>query len=256
MRIALVDSGIGLLSTAAALRRVRPDADLILSMDPDHMPWGPRSVPEIVGRALAGARAVLGERPDALVVACNTASVHALQALRAELEPRIPVIGTVPAVKPAADRGAPFAIWATPATTGSPYQRDLIDRFARGVEVTPVACPGLADAVERADPVAVGEAVDRAAAHTPADVSAVVLGCTHYDLVGEAITAALGERVTLFTAADAVAAQTLRRLGAALRPDAPRTGELRVYASGRPARLPEAALAYRAGALLTTEAAA
>ncbi|HLU98485.1 MAG TPA: aspartate/glutamate racemase family protein [Thermobifida alba] len=256
MRIALVDSGIGLLSTAAALRRVRPDADLILSMDPDHMPWGPRSVPEIVGRALAGARAVLGDHPDALVVACNTASVHALQALRAELEPRIPVIGTVPAVKPAADRGAPFAIWATPATTGSPYQRDLIDRFARGVEVTPVACPGLADAVERADPAAVDEAVDRAAAHTPADVSAVVLGCTHYDLVGEAITAALGERVTLFTAADAVAAQTLRRLGAAPRPDAPRTGDLRVYASGRPSRLPEAALAYRAGALLATEAAA
>jgi len=256
VRIALVDSGIGLLSTAAALRRLRPDADLILSMDPDHMPWGPRSVPEIVARALAGARAVLDEGPDAVVVACNTASVHALQPLRDELEPRIPVVGTVPAVKPAADRGAPFAIWATPATTGSPYQRDLIDRFARGVAVTPVACPGLADAVERADRDAVEEAVGRAAARTPSDVSAVVLGCTHYDLVSEAVTAALGEQVTLFTAADAVAAQALRRLGEAPRPDAPRTGVLRVYASGRPAQLPEAALSYRAGALLAEGVAA
>jgi len=247
VRIALVDSGIGLLSTAAALRRIRPDADLILSMDPDYMPWGPRSVPEIVARALAGARAVLDEQPDAVVVACNTASVHALESLRAELEPRIPVIGTVPAVKPAADRGAPFAIWATPATTGSPYQRDLIDRFARGIAVTPVACPGLADAVERADPAAVAEAVDHAAAHTPADVSAVVLGCTHYDLVSDVITAALGEHVTLFTAADAVAAQALRRIGVSPQPDAPRTGGLRVYASGRPAQLPEAALTYRRG---------
>ena len=82
MRIALVDSGIGLLSTAAALRRIRPDADLILSMDPDYMPWGPRSVPEIVARALAGARAVLDEQPDAVVVACNTVSAVALKALR------------------------------------------------------------------------------------------------------------------------------------------------------------------------------
>ncbi|TDQ48190.1 glutamate racemase [Actinorugispora endophytica] len=253
MRIVLVDSGIGLLSTAAALREARPDADLILSMDPDHMPWGPRSTAEITRRVLAGARAALAEGPDAVVVACNTASVHALEPLRAELEPRIPVVGTVPAVKPAADRGGPFAIWATPATTGSPYQRGLVERFARGTAVTPVACPGLADAVERADSSSVRDAVARAAERTPADTSAVVLGCTHYDLVEEWISAVLGDGVALFTAAGAVAAQTLRRLGAEARPGAPRTGALRVYASGRPAEMPEAALRYPAGALLAAE---
>ncbi|MFC7330053.1 glutamate racemase [Marinactinospora rubrisoli] len=256
MRIVLVDSGIGLLSTAAALRQARPDADLVLSMDPDHMPWGPRTAEEIVDRALAGARAALAERPDAVVVACNTASVHALSALRAELEPGVPVIGTVPAVKPAADRGGPVAIWATPATTGSPYQRDLIDRFARGVPVTPVPCDGLADAIEAADEAAVDAAVARAARLTPAEVRGVVLGCTHYDLVGGRIAAALGHRPVMFTAAAAVAAQTLRRLGTTARPDAPHTGTLRVLASGRPGELPAAALRYPAGALLAAAPAA
>ncbi|RCV52405.1 glutamate racemase [Marinitenerispora sediminis] len=250
MRIALIDSGIGLLSTAAALREARPDADLVLSMDPDHMPWGPRTAEEIIARALAGARAALADRPDAVVVACNTASVHALEALRAELEPETPVVGTVPAVKPAADRGEPFAIWATPATSGSPYQRDLIRRFANGVPVTPVPCDGLADAVDAADGAAIDEAVARAAARTPAEVRAVVLGCTHYDLVGDRISAALGHRPALFTAAGAVAAQTLRRLGTTARPEAARTGTLRVLASGRPGGLPPAALRYPAGALL------
>jgi glutamate racemase len=250
VRIALVDSGIGMLSTAAALRAARPDADLLLSMDPDHMPWGPRSPENIIGRVLAGARAALPWGPDAVVVPCNTASVHGLDALRAEFEPGVPVIGTVPPIKPAAAGGGPIAVWSTVATTRSRYQRDLIDRFAGDAAVAPVPCPGLAEAVESADPGAVAAAVADAAGRTPADVAAIVLGCTHYDLVGTEIAAALGNRPTLFTAAPAVAAQTLRRLGAAAVPERPRTGTVAVLASGRPAALPGAALAYPAGAAL------
>ncbi|GAA3724124.1 glutamate racemase [Salinactinospora qingdaonensis] len=255
MRIALIDSGLGLLSTAAALRAARPDADLILSMDPQHMPWGPRSPEEITRRALAGARAALATEQgshgvDALVVACNSASVHALPTLRAHLEPTVPVVGTVPAIKPAADGGGPVAIWATPATTDSPYQRDLIARFARGAQVAPVACEGLAGAVESGDTAAVAAAIATAAERTPPDVAAVVLGCTHYDLVSEPITAALGEGVELFTAATAVAAQTLRRLQVQRRPDASPTGRLTVLSSGHPGELPAPALTYPAGAFL------
>ncbi len=150
-----MDSGIGLLPAAAAVRRLRPDADLVLSSDPDGMPWGPRAPEDLTARALTVARAAAAHAPDALVVACNTASVHALPTLRAELEPRIPVIGTVPAIKPAAAAGGPVAIWATPATTGSPYQRRLIAEFGAGVDVTEVPCPGLAEAVQHADSAAV-----------------------------------------------------------------------------------------------------
>ncbi len=255
MKIALMDSGIGLLAAAAAVRRLRPDAELVLSSDPDGMPWGPRTPADLTGRALDVARAAAAHRPDALIVACNTASVHSLPALRAELEPGIPVIGTVPAIKPAAAAGGRVAIWATPATTGSPYQRGLIGEFAAGARVTEVPCPGLADAVEAADDDAVTAAVAAAAALTPADVTDVVLGCTHYELVETAIRAALAERtqgaeLVFHGSAEPVAVQALRRIGARPEPGLPATGSLTVLRSGRLGALPAAALGYAEGRLL------
>ncbi|MGW4256776.1 glutamate racemase, partial [Streptomyces californicus] len=85
MKIALMDSGIGLLAAAAAVRLLRPDAELVLSSDPASMPWGPRTPEELTALALDVARAAAAHRPDALIIACNTASVHALPAIRAEL---------------------------------------------------------------------------------------------------------------------------------------------------------------------------
>lgn len=250
MKIGLVDSGIGLLAAAAALRRARPDADLVLSSDPEGLPWGPRSGPDVAGRALDCARAAAAYDLDALVVACNTASVHALPTLRAAFEPALPVVGTVPAIKPAAAAHPTVAIWATPATTGSPYQRDLIAQFGGGSAVTEVACPGLADAVQSADPGAVAAAIGTAALATPPGVAAVVLGCTHYELVADRIAAAVPGAV-LYSSADAVAAQALRRIGAmASAPDPSRTGSIDVLLNGRPAALPPEALAYPEGAAL------
>ncbi|MFJ5934679.1 glutamate racemase [Streptomyces sp. NPDC093071] len=261
MKIALMDSGIGLLPAAAAVRRLRPDADLLLSNDPDGMPWGPRTPEDLTGRALDVALAAAEHRPQALIVACNTATVHALPALRAALEPGVPVIGTVPAIKPAAAGGGKIAIWATPATTGSAYQRGLIRDFAGDAEVTEVPCPGLADAVEHADQEAVDRAVAAAAALTPPDVRAVVLGCTHYELVEDRILAALETRrraglppLVFHGSADAVAAQALRRIGAEPAPGAEPTGTLSVLLSGRPGRLPAPALAYAEGRRLTETA--
>ncbi|MFI9202595.1 glutamate racemase [Streptomyces sp. NPDC053048] len=256
MKIALMDSGNGLLAAAAAVHRMRPDADLVLSSDPASMPWGPRTPEDVVERALACARAAAERRPDALIVACNTASVHALDAIRAELEPGLPVIGTVPAIKPAAAAGGPVAVWATPVTTGSPYQRGLIRDFASGVDVTEVPCPGLADAVQRADSDAVDLAVEAAAAATPRGVRSVVLGCTHYELVAERIRAAVQDPaappLTLYGSAEAVAAQALRRIGAAPAPDAEPSGGLTVLFAGQEAELEPASLFYPEGRSLVT----
>lgn len=249
-----MDSGIGLLAAATAVRRLRPDAELVLSSDPGSMPWGPRTPEDVTARALAVAEAAAAHRPDALIVACNTASVRALPALRARLEPGVPVIGTVPAIKPAAAGGGTVAIWATPATTGSPYQRGLIREFADGVTVTEVPCPGLADAVEHADQAGIDAAIAAAAARTPDDVRAVVLGCTHYELVAERIRAAVQQPgvapLVLHGSAGAVAAQALRRIGENPAPDAPANGSLTVLLGGREGTLPETALTYEEGRLL------
>jgi len=254
MRIALINSGLGLLAAAAELHRLRPDAELVLAMDPDGMPWGPRTPDDIARRALTGARAAAAFGPDAIVFACNTGTVHALGALRAEFEPGIPIIGTVPAIKPAAAHNDSVAIWATVATTASAYQRQLIADFAGSAQVTAVACPGLADAVDAGDEAGTRSAVADAAARTPAGCGAVVLGCTEYELAAGEIAAAL-PGTTLFGSAAAVAAQALRRAwtdgSGTPPPGAPRgTGTVQVLLSGRRADLPAAALRYPEGRLL------
>lgn len=249
-----MDSGIGLLAATAAVRRLRPDADLVLSLDPAGMPWGPRTPEDLTARAVAVAEAAAAHGPDALIVGCNTATVHALTALRDRLEPGLPVIGTVPAIKPAAAGGGPVAIWATPATTGSPYQQGLIRDFADGVPVAEVPCWGLAEAVEHADQAAIDEAVTAAAGLTPDDVTTVVLGCTHYELVGDRIRAAVQRPdrppLALHGSAGAVAAQALRRIGARPEPDAAATGTVTVLLNGQEGALPAPALAYAEGRLL------
>jgi glutamate racemase len=277
MRIALINSGLGLLAAAAELHRLRPDADLVLAMDPDGMPWGPRTAADIAQRSLAAARAAVAFQPDVLVFACNTGTVHALGALRAEFEPGLPVVGTVPAIKPAAAHSGSVAIWATVATTASAYQRRLIADFAGPARVTAVACPGLADAIDSGDEAGTRAAVADAAGRTPAGCGAVVLGCTEYELAADVIGAAL-PGATLFGSATAVAAHALRRAGArggspaeppgaACRAgtDAPaaevpgmsrRAGAVRVLLSGRQADLPAAALRYPEGRLLARLAAA
>ena len=255
MRFALINSGIGLLAAAAELRRLRPDADLVLAMDPDGMPWGPRTPADIADRSLACAKAAAESRPDVMIMACNTGSVHALDALRAAFEPAVPVVGTVPAIKPAAAAASTLAIWATEATTASAYQHQLIDRFANGARVIPVACPGLADAIDAGDQAAASAAVAAAASRTPPECQAVVLGCTEYELAADLISAAV-PGAALFSSAAAVAAQALRRAPAE---PAPATGADRgsvsVLLSGRAADLPAAALRYPAGRFLAQPAA-
>jgi glutamate racemase len=258
MRFALLNSGLGLLAAATDLHRLRPDADLVIAMDPDGMPWGPRTPEDIAERSLKIARAAASFDPDVIVLACNTGSVHALEALRAEFEPGIPVVGTVPAIKPAAAVASSVAIWATVATTASEYQSRLIEEFGAHAAVTPVACPGLATAIDSGDSAATDVAIAAAARRTPSGCGAVVMGCTEYELAADQISVAV-PGAALFGSAAAVAAQALRRAiraGASSQaaPGAP-AGTLSVLLSGRPAELPPAALQYRQGRQLALLAA-
>jgi glutamate racemase len=247
-RIALIDSGLGMLPTAGWLRHLRPDVHLDLLMDPAGMPWGARPGEWIVDRVLGAARLAIARGADAVVVPCNTASVTALVPLRAELEPARPVVGTVPAVKPAAASGDPFGIWATERTSASAYQADLVSLFATPGQATAVPCPGLADAVEVADAGAVAAAVGVGASRTPPDAHGIVLGCTHYPLVSDAIAAAL-PGVRLYDSSRAVAGQALRRLGLDPVPGADPAG-ISVVLSGDEGDLPTTARAYPVGVAL------
>ena len=160
----------------------------------------------------------------------------------------MPVIGTVPAIRPAAAAGGPVAIWSTAATTSSDYLRGLVDAFAADVETYPVAALGLAEAIESGDRASIDECIAYAVSRTPAGVRSLVLGCTHYGLVVDRIVAALGGDVTVHDSPVAVARQTLRRIGLEPRPDGARGQASRPCSSAvEPARCPTSWGAYPAG---------
>ncbi|RVW01086.1 glutamate racemase [Rhodococcus xishaensis] len=251
MIVALIDSGLGLLPTSAWLRRLRPDLDLMLSLDPDGAPWGPRDEQWVIDRVVGSARLAVDSGAGVVVLPCNTASVTALDHVRAELGPEVPVIGTVPAIKPAAAMCDSVAIWATAATTASAYQAKLVEQFANGSSVVGVACHGLADAIDRGDLDGAREAIASAADRTPVDVTGIVLGCTHYPLVADEIVTQLRDDVVLFDSAEAVAAQTLRRIDALGR-DSTGNGTVEVILSGSRGVLPASAASFDAGRLLLT----
>ena len=255
-----MDVGLGMLATAYEVRRLRPDADLVLATDPDGMPWGVRTPQDLTARALLVAGSVAAERPDLLIVACNTATLYALPAIQQCVGPGMPVLGTFPAVRSAAEAGGAFAVWGTPTGVDSSQLHELIRRHAADLPVASVACHGLSDAIERADPEAVTAAITAAADRTPGDVRSVLLACTHYELVVPQIRAVLRRGAqaapTLRGTAESLAAQALTRLGLRPRPGAPATGRLTVLRSGREEALPAAAEAYPQGRLLQASIAA
>jgi glutamate racemase len=196
--ILMFDSGVGGLSVLAPTRALLPQASYVYVADNGGFPYGIRSEAEIAARvpALLG-RLVERHRPRLVVIACNTASTIALAAVRAALD--LPVVGTVPAIKPAAERSRTRAIGVlgTAATVRQPYVDDLSARFAADCLVLR---HGSARLVELAEAKLRGEETD------PADYAAVlagllgqpggdridtvVLACTHFPLVADELAAA------------------------------------------------------------------
>ncbi|WP_205478656.1 glutamate racemase [Sphingomonas arenae] len=197
--ILFFDSGVGGLSVLQPTRELLPHAPLVYAADSAAYPYGTRTEQEIAARvpALLG-RLVERHRPRLAVIACNTASTIALDHVRAALE--IPVVGTVPAIKPAAEqsRTRVIGVLGTPATVRQPYVDDLAERFAGdcqvlrhgSVELVALAERKLAgeDIAQAEVAAAVRPLLDQTAG-TPMDV--VVLACTHFPLLAEGLAQAL-----------------------------------------------------------------
>ncbi|MFL5731930.1 MAG: glutamate racemase [Chloroflexia bacterium] len=234
------DSGFGGLSVVADLRRLLPDEDIIYYGDNANCPYGGRSDEWLRARCLEITDFLLGEGAKAIVVACNTASAAGLEHLRAIHG--VPIVGLVPAVKPAvaATRTGRIGVFATHATIRGQLLADVIERFAApaGVEVVTVAPEGFVEAVERGDPQ--GPDAERAVRRSIAPmlergVDAIVLGSTHYPFLKPVLRKVAGEGVQLIDSGEGVARQTRRVLEARhlLHPPGER-GSLTVYTSGDP----------------------
>ncbi|MFT3955637.1 MAG: glutamate racemase [Piscinibacter sp.] len=238
-RIGVFDSGVGGLSLLRALHRRLPGATLHYVADSAYAPYGERSEAEIRERSLRIAAHLLAAGAGMLVVACNTATAAAVDALRTRW-PAIPVVGIEPGLKPAlaASRSGRVGVMATSATLRSERFGALLAREVGERFVHLQACTGLADAIERLDPedAALAALIERHCAPLrAARVDAVALGCTHYPLVREQIEQALGREVHVVDTSEAVAEQAARRLGATAAAGTPPPALLET--TGDPARL-------------------
>lgn len=191
--ILFFDSGVGGLSVLGPTRVLLPSAPIVYAADSAGFPYGGRTEAEIASRvpALLG-RLVERFQPRLAVIACNTASTIALEHVRSALD--LPVVGTVPAIKPAAEasRSRVIGVLGTEATVRQPYVDDLAARFASDCTILRHGSPEL---VELAEAKLAGRPVSVDAVHAAAQplfsapegsrIDTVVLACTHFPLLAD-----------------------------------------------------------------------
>jgi glutamate racemase len=212
----IFDSGVGGLSVLRPIRALMPNAPIVYAADSAGYPYGTKSPGEIEARvpALLG-RLVERYDPELIVIACNTASTIALDAVRAALD--LPIVGTVPAVKPAAalSKSRVIGVLGTEATVRQPYVDRLAAQFASDCAVIR---HGSAELVDLAEAKLRGDATDLGAYSRilgamfdqprGEDMDTVVLACTHFPLVQEELQAASPRPLAFVDGKEGIARRT------------------------------------------------
>jgi len=213
--VGVFDSGVGGLSVLLEIRRALPHEDLLYAADSGYAPYGEKSPEFIEQRALAIVEFLVQQGAKTVVVACNTATGIAVDALRARWS--MPIVAIEPAIKPAVatTKSGVVGVLATSQTIASARFSRLVETFAVGVEILPQSCPGLVERIEEGDlsgPAArsLVEKYVRPLLERGADT--LVLGCTHYPFVASAIEDVAGSGVVIINPAAAVARELRRRL--------------------------------------------
>ncbi|MDO3666694.1 glutamate racemase [Acinetobacter higginsii] len=213
--IGVFDSGVGGLSVAQEIARHLPNERIIYYADTAHVPYGARSDQEIRQLTAQAIEWLYRQGCKIAVVACNTASAFSLDYLRDHYGERFPIVGLVPALKPAViqTQSKVVAVLATPATFRGQLIKDVISKFAEpaGVNVLTVTNLDLVPFVEAGQEMSqaclnVLQQILQPVVEQRADY--LVLGCTHYPFLKQAIHQIFAEKLKLIDSGQAVARQT------------------------------------------------
>lgn len=233
--IGFFDSGVGGLSVLKDALKLMPNENYVFFGDSKNAPYGDRTMKEIRDLTFDAVDFLFSKNVKALAIACNTATSAAVAELR-RVYPDIPIVGIEPAVKPAVElhRKGKIVIMATAFTLKQGKFAKLVDKY-KDVELYPMPCPGLVEFIESGD-LDSKELKEFLKEHFASikndDIAAVVLGCTHYPFIREALSEVIGKDIPIIDGGEGTVRELKRRLEIAeLLNDSSEKGKIDFYNS-------------------------
>lgn len=214
--VAVIDSGVGGISVLKELIRLMPNENYIYFGDNKNAPYGTKTTEQVKSLMFSNVEMLLGAGAKAIVIACNTATAASVADLRKKYCD-LPIIGIEPAIKPSAKykKHSNVLVMATPLTLQQEKFEDLLIKYCEDANIMTLACPGLMEFIEEG--ITEGEELETFLKELFTNVEgikfdSVVLGCTHYPHIKQAIRRILGDDVMIFDGGEGTAKETKRRL--------------------------------------------
>lgn len=212
--IGIFDSGVGGLTILKGIHEVLPRQDILYFADSLHNPYGKKSLREIRELSLKNSNYLFSQGADLIVIACNTATVVAVDYLRDKLKK--PFVGTEPAIKPGIfiSSTGRIMVLTTEMTAMSGRFNSLVKKHSESKNILVVPCPKLVQIVERNE-FETSKVDEVLIAHVASfvkekGIDTIVLGCTHFGFLKPRISKIVGKRVRIIDSVDGVAKQTKR----------------------------------------------
>ncbi|MBQ0719487.1 MAG: glutamate racemase [Gammaproteobacteria bacterium] len=224
-KILVFDSGVGGLSILQALQQALPGCEYTYASDNQAFPYGTKNADFLIQRVHTVLQALIEKtRPDLIVVACNTASTLVLPHIRQHFS--IPIVGVVPAIKPAAllSKTGIIGLLATPGTVARPYTKNLVQEFANDCEVVSVGSAELVTLAEQSlrgtpPPLETLSGILKPL-FDKHQLDTIVLACTHFPLIKDQLIKAAPRPVNWVDSGEAIARRvsTLLTNSASIKP--------------------------------------
>lgn len=211
MTIGVLDSGIGGTSILHGLEAALPQHRYIYQADSENFPFSNKTQQELQRIAKLNVEKLIAQGAQLIVIACNTLTVSAIDYLRKQY-PNIPFVGTVPAVKKAAETlptDATILILATVHTSQSEYLANLIEEFSQGQQFIIVGTTDLVKAIEEEDQDWITELLKQLLEKRSKEqhIDGIIIGCTHFSLVEKQIRDTIPYQIQIFDPIDGIVKQ-------------------------------------------------